>query len=378
MDKIAFVDLLPQYEEIRTELDNAVSAVIRNSHFIQGKPVAEFEAALSDSIGVKHACGVANATSALWITLKALGIGPGDEVITTPLTAVPTAEAITLNGAEVVFADIDPQTFQINPDEIARKITPRTKAILPVHLYGIPVNLPQILEIAGKHGIPVVEDCAQAQGAEISGKRVGSMGVAGCFSFFPSKNLGGWGDGGAMVTNDGEIDRFVRMFSNHGRLEKFTHEIPGANERLDGLQAAVLLVKLAKLDEWNARRRKIADAYATRLENVDEVTVPRVYPDTVPVWHLYVIRAKARDALARHLKENGIATGLHYPIPLHQQPAMSKGYRDGDLPEAEKAAAGILSLPMYPHLNPDDVTRVCDAITAFYGRNCRGSQNAPR
>lgn len=366
MQKVAFVDLYPQYLELKGEIDAALENVIRTSSFIGGKLVTEFENALAASVGTNYAVGVANATSALWMTLKALGVGPGDEVITTPLTAFPTVEAILLNGATAVFADIEENTFQISPREIERKITPRTKAILPVHLYGIPVNLKEILQIAANHNLPVVEDCAQAQGAEISGKRVGSMGVAGCFSFFPSKNLGCWGDGGAVCTDNEQIARFVRMFSNHGRLEKFTHEIPGANERLDTLHAAVLRIKLRKLDEWNAQRRKVADYYTEALANVDEVRTPQVYDNSVPVWHLYVIRAQKRDELANYLKTKGIGTGLHYPLPLHLQPAMGGEKRRGELPVAEQTTNEILSLPMYPHLPLDDARRVVEEITNFY------------
>jgi len=366
IDKVAFVDLYPQYLELKDQIDSAVEQVVKTSSFIGGKQVAAFESALAASVGTSYACGVANATSALWMTLKSLGVGPGDEVITTPLTAFPTAESILLNGANVVFADIDENTYQISPDEIEKKISPRTKVLLPVHLYGIPVNLPRILEIGRKHNIPVVEDCAQAQGAEFSSKRVGTFGVAGCFSFFPSKNLGGWGDGGAVCTNDQNIERFVRMFSNHGRLEKFTHEIPGANERLDTLQAVVLHIKLQKLDEWNAKRRVIADYYNEKLAGIDEVHVPQIYPDSTPVWHLYVIRAKNRDDLSRYLKERGIATGLHYPLPLHVQPAMGGDARKGELPVVEKVTQEILSLPMYAHLPIEAAEKVVNEIKNFY------------
>ncbi|RMH25402.1 MAG: DegT/DnrJ/EryC1/StrS family aminotransferase [Candidatus Hydrogenedentota bacterium] len=367
-DQIPFVDLYPQYEELRSEIDAALATAVRTSSFIGGTPVSEFESALAQSVGVRHACGVSSATAALWMTLKALGVGPGDEVITTPLTAFPTVEAVLLNGARVVFADIEPDTFQISAAAIEARITSRTKAILPVHLYGIPVNLPRILEIAGKHGIPVVEDCAQAQGAEINGRRVGSMGVAGCFSFFPSKNLGAWGDGGAVASDNEELVRFVRMFSNHGRLEKYTHEICGANERLDALHAAILRVKLTKLDEWNARRRQIATIYEQELADVPEVVLPQTYPNTVPVWHLYVIRAKDRDNLAKHLKGRNIGTGLHYPLPMHLQPAMGGREREGECPIAETACKEILSLPMYPHLKAEQVVEVARAIREFYGR----------
>jgi dTDP-4-amino-4,6-dideoxygalactose transaminase len=365
-EKVAFVDLYPQYTELKSEIDAALEHVIKTSSFIGGKIVAEFENALASSVGTTHAVGVANATSALWMTLKAVGVKPGDEVITTPLTAFPTVESILLNGATAVFADIDEETFQISPADLERKITARTKAILPVHLYGIPVNLKEIMRIAAQRNIPVVEDCAQAQGAEIEGKRVGSMGVAGCFSFFPSKNLGCWGDGGAVCTNDEKIARFVRMFSNHGRLEKYTHEIPGANERLDTLHAAVLRLKLTKLDEWNAKRRVIADFYSQELSGVEEVVTPKTYPNTVPVWHLYVIKAQRRDELANYLKGKNIGTGLHYPLPMHLQPAMGGEARRGELPVVERITSEILSLPMYPHLPLEHAKRVVEEIKNFY------------
>ncbi len=367
--KVPFVDLYPQYEKLKTDIDAAPAEVLRTSCFIGGKPVSEFEKALAESVGTQFACGVANATSALGLALKALRVGPGGEEITTPLTAFPTAEAILLNGTRVVFADIDEKTFHIAPEEIDQRITERTKAILPIHLYGILVNLPRILETAKAHGIPVVEDCAQAQGAEIARKRVGSMGVAGCFSFFPSKNLGCWGDGGAVCTIDEKINRFVRMFSNHGRLTKYAHESPGATERLDALHASVLRIKLQKLDEWNARRRAIADLYSQQLAKVDEVETPEIYPQTKPVWHLYVIKAQKRDDLASWPKEKGIATGLHYPLPLHIQPAMGGESRKGELPVAEQVTKQILSLPMYPHLPLESVKRVVDEIKNFYARS---------
>ena len=246
--KIPFCDLLPQYEELKAETDAAIADVIATSSFIKGKAVGEFEKALAEHTGVALAVGVANATSALWMVQKAMGIGPGDEVITTVHTAICTPESTCLAGAKPVFVDIDPDTYQISPEAIERAITPRTKLLLPVHLYGIPVDLPAIMAIAAKHNLPVLEDCAQAQGAMVGDKRVGATGVAGCYSFFPSKNLGCMGDGGAMASNDEGLVQEVRKFSNHGRLDKFNHEIPGCNERLDTLHAAVLKLRLARLD----------------------------------------------------------------------------------------------------------------------------------
>jgi dTDP-4-amino-4,6-dideoxygalactose transaminase len=365
---IPFVDLWPQYETLKAEIDAAIAEVIRTSAFIQGKAVREFEKALAESVGSPYAVGVANATSALWMTLRAMGIGPGDEVITTVHTAVCTAESIALTGAKIVFVDIDPKTYQMSVDAVQEAITRRTKAIVAVHLYGIPVDMMRLLEVAHKYKVPVVEDCAQAQGAEVRGRRVGSLGIAGTFSFFPSKNLGAMGDAGAVVTKDERIERYARMFSNHGRLEKYLHEIQGSNERLDTLQAAILKVKLPHLDEWNAKRRRIAAVYAGHLPRHHGVVIPEVYPDTTPVWHLYVVRVPRRQELMTFLKERGVGTGLHYPLPLHLQPSMSTGYKEGDFPEAEKATQDILSLPMYPHMTEEDAVYVCEQIADFYAR----------
>lgn len=367
--KIPFVDLLPQYEEVKAEIDAAIAEVIQNGWFIQGKPVKNFEKELAESVGVAHGAGVANATVGGWLVLKGLGIGPGDEVITTPLTAVPTAEYMTLAGAKAVFADIDPATFQLCPKKVEEKINERTKALFPVHLYGIPANLDAFLALGEKYGIPVLEDAAQAQGAEWKGRRIGSYGKAACWSFFPSKNLGGFGDGGAVTTDDAKLDEFVRMFADHGRKEKFTHEFPGANLRLDGLQAAILSIKLRKLDDWNARRRAIADIYDAELADVPEITTPKTYPGSTSVWHLYVIRSPKRDALRKYLGEKNIGTGLHYPLPLHLQPAFSDSGSQGSFPEAERATCEIVSLPMYPHMDPEWAKVVVTEIKNFLAAN---------
>jgi dTDP-4-amino-4,6-dideoxygalactose transaminase len=363
--KVPFVDLYPQYTELKAEIDAALETVISKGQFIQGKPVKDFESQLASSIGVKHAAGCANATMGGWVLLKAMNIGPGDEVITTPLTAVPTAEYMTLAGATPVFADIDPATYQLCPVEVEKKINERTKALMPVHLYGIPANLDAFLALGKKYNLPVIEDCAQAQGAEWKGKRIGSYGFASCWSFFPSKNLGGFGDGGAVTTDDAAIDEYVRMFVDHGRKEKFTHDFPGANLRLDGLQAAILSVKLTKLDEWNARRRAIAEIYDAGLADVAGIVTPKTYQGSTPVWHLYVIRSTRRDDLRKYLNEKGISTGLHYPLPLHLQPAFAGTGAEGAFPEAERATQEIVSLPMYPHMEPEMAHAVVAAIKEF-------------
>jgi len=366
VNKVPFVDLSQQYMELKEETDAAIANVIKNTAYINGPDVKEFEGLLAEHTGTKYAVGVANATAALTMVQLALGIKKGDEVITTVHTAMPTAESIVNAGGKVRFVDIDPKTYCIDADKIETAITPNTKAIIPVHLYGIPANLEKIFAIAKKHNLYVIEDCAQAQGAMVGDKRVGSMGIAGCYSFFPSKNLGCMGDGGAMCTNDEKVATFVKMFSNHGRQSKFTHEIPGANERLDTLQAAVLKLRIKCLDKWNAHRRAVADMYAKVLADIPQITLPQTYPGTTPVWHLFVVRAERRDDLMTYLKSQGIGCGLHYPLPLHLQPAMAEGYKKGDFPEAEKATSEIVSLPMYGHMNIDDTNVVANAIREFY------------
>ncbi len=367
---VDFVDLRAQIAEMRCEIDSALEEVITGASFIGGTPVKEFERALAAHSHRRFACGVASCTSALSIALRAMGVGPGKKVITTVLTAIPTSEAITLAGGEVVFCDIEETSYQIDPGTVQDAVTDLTAVILPVHLYGLPARIDSLCEIAATHDIPVLEDCAQAQGARYHGRPLGTFGQAACFSFFPSKPLGGFGDGGAVVTDDEEIDRFARMYSNHGRLDKFTHEFEGANERLDALQAAVLKAKLNALDEWNRRRRVVANLYREALGDIAEIILPEPIPESEPVWHLYVIRCSRRDDLRDYLRERGIQTGLHYPRPLHLQPAYARlGYGPGSFPTAERVTKEILSLPMHPHLTPDDVSAVANTIKDFFARN---------
>lgn len=364
---VPFSNLTAQYEEAREEIDAALQTAVSRSAFIGGKPVAEFESELAQSFGLKHACGVASCTAALTLVLKSLELKPGDEVITTVHTAAPTAEAIAEAGGRIVFCDIEEGTFQIDPAAVEAAITPRTRAILPVHLYGMSVRLREMLAIAEKHNLVLIEDVAQAQGARYDDRPVGSFGVAGCLSFFPSKNLGAFGDGGAVVTDDAEIDRYVRMVSNHGRLDKFKHSILGANERLDALQAAILRIKLSRLESWNENRRQAAKWYEERLADIEEVILPKPIPECTPAWHLYVIRIKDRDDLAAFLKERGISTGLHYPMPLHLQPAFADlGKKAGDFPVAERLTQQeILSLPMFPHITEAEVDTVCQGVRQY-------------
>jgi len=365
--QVPFSDLAAQYLEARAEIDGVWQEAALRSAFIGGEPVKRFEAALAESFGLKYACGVASGTAALTATLRSLKLGPEDEVITTVHTAAPTAEAVTLAGGRVVFCDIEEDTFQIDPAAVEAAITPRTRALLPVHLYGLSARLKELLAIARKHNLALIEDCAQAQGTRYDDRLVGTFGAAGCLSFFPSKNLGGFGDGGAVVTNDEAIDRFVRMYSNHGRLEKFDHVIQGANERLDALQAAILMPKLRRLEQWNERRRQAAKWYEERLAGIAEIRLPRPIPPCTPAWHLYVIRIKGRNELAKFLKSQGIATGLHYPTSLNVQPAFAHlGKKAGAFPIAERLTQHeILSLPMFPHITEEQVDYVCQKIREF-------------
>lgn len=359
---IQFVDLRAQHDSIREELFAAITQIVDTSSFIMGPAVKEFEGAFAGFCGSEHAIGVSSGTSALHLALAACGVGPGDEVITAPNTFIATAEVITMRGAKVVFADIDPATYTIDPTLIESAITERTRAIIPVHLNGHPADMDPILDIAGKRGLRVIEDCAQAHGAEYKGRPIGTIGDAGCFSFFPGKNLGALGDAGAVVTSDGEIAEKVRMLRNHGRLDKYEHRYAGYNERIDTLQAAVLCVKLRHLAEWNQARRAAAGEYSSRLAG-SAVGTPAEVAGCTHVYHLYVVRHPERDSLQGYLKERGIATGIHYPLPLHLQPAYADlGHREGDFPETEKAAKEILSLPMHPYLSAEQVAEVADAI----------------
>jgi dTDP-4-amino-4,6-dideoxygalactose transaminase len=365
---VPFVDLAGQHQRIRDDLDSALRGVIDKCAFIGGPALHEFECELAEFMHCRYAKGVSSCTAALAMALRSLGLAPEDEVITTVHTAIPTAEAVLLAGARLVFADVEEATFQIDPDHVESLITARTRAIVPVHLYGLAARIDRIVEIAERHRLTVIEDVAQAQGARFEGKRLGTFGRAAGLSFFPSKNLGGFGDGGAVVTDDEKIHRFVTMYSNHGRLEKFAHEIPGANERLDGLQAAVLRVKLAHLDEWNARRREVAAWYEEELGDVEGIVLPRPIEGSEPVWHLYVVRVADREALQGCLKEHGIGTGVHYPLALHQQPVFaSYGHAEGSFPAAERICREIVSLPMGPSLIRGQIAFVGEKIRGYLG-----------
>lgn len=365
--KIPFVDLRAQYETIRDEIDKNISDVIHESAFIGGPYLERFESEFAAFCNAEHCIGVGNGTDALFIALKASGIGAGDEVITTAFSFIATSEAITMSGARVVFVDINPATFNIDVTKIQDKITERTRAIIPVHLYGQLADMNPILDIARKYRLKVIEDAAQAHGAVYKGRQIGTIGDAACFSFYPGKNLGAYGDGGAIVTNDDELAIKARMLANHGRIDKYNHEIEGVNSRLDGLQAAILGVKLRYLPEWNEKRRKNASLYNEILQGTG-VTIPVEMDNVKAVYHLYVIRVKSelRAKLQAHLKAQGIATGIHYPIALPRLTAYAYlNPRSQDFPEAVKASNEILSLPMFPELEKEQIEYIVENISAY-------------
>lgn len=375
--KIPFVDLKAQYKSIQSEIDRAIAGVIEKSAFIMGDDVNDFENEFAGFCGAKYCAAVGNGTDALYLALRGCGINRGDKVITVPNTFIATTEAITLAGGEIVFADIDKKTYNIDPqklEDLLKKAereysthNPLPTAILPVHLYGQTAEMDAICEIAGKYGIKVIEDSAQAHGALYKGRRAGNLGTASAFSFFPGKNLGAFGDAGAVVTNDEKIAKYVRMARNHGRIEKYEHEFEGVNSRLDTLQAAILRIKLSRLDKWNEKRRKNAEKYISILGDIDELTLPFVPEWITPVYHLFVIRHTNRKALSESLNKAGISTGIHYPAPLHLQPAYRYlGYRKGDFPVTEKMADEILSIPVYPEMTDEMINFVSGEIREFF------------
>ena len=360
---------LSQYLAHREEIDTAIRHVLESGSYILGNEVKRFEAEFASFVGVSSAVSVANGTEALTLALKACEIGPGDEVITASHTAVATVSAIEQAGATPVLVDIEANFFTIDVAKVERAISPRTKAVIPVHLYGQPAKIDEIVELGRARGIRVVEDCAQAHGALFDGKRVGSFGDAGCFSFFPTKNLGALGDGGIVVTRDERIAERVRSLREYGWETRFESKVPGINSRLDELQAAILRVKLPYLDEDNDMRRSIADKYRLGLEGTKPI-LPAVRPDVTHVYHQFVIRVPGRDELLQHLKHRGIAPGIHYPFAVHEQPAYRRSdVRLGDLTVTEEVVPEILSLPMYPELEEKDVRKVVDAVKEFFGED---------
>ncbi|HEX2868927.1 MAG TPA: DegT/DnrJ/EryC1/StrS family aminotransferase [Ignavibacteriales bacterium] len=365
--KINMVDLKKQYASIKDEIDAAIKDVVESTQFIMGKNVSDFEAGCSRYLGVKHAIACASGTDALQIAMMALDIKPGDEIITTPFTFVATAETIALLGAVPVYADILNDTYNIDPKKIEALITEKTKAIIPVHLYGQAADLDPILEIAKKHNLYVIEDAAQAFGTEYKGKKAGSLGTIGATSFFPSKNLGAYGDAGMIFTQDDVLAEKIRMIASHGSKERYVHEILGLNSRMDALQAAILNVKLKYIDKWNSARANNARLYREKLAGADVVT-PFTADFSTHIYHQFSIRVKDRKGLQEFLSSKGIPTAVHYPIPLHQQPAFLDEERTFNLPVAEAVAKEIISLPMYPELTEEEIEYIANAITEFAGK----------
>jgi dTDP-4-amino-4,6-dideoxygalactose transaminase len=364
--KLHMVDVVGQYQRIKSEVDDAVRKVIDSGQFILGKEVGEFECQVAGYLGMKYAVGCASGTDALQVAMMALEIGPGDEVITSPFTFVATAETIALLGAKPVYVDIDPKTFNIDPWRVEAAITSRTKAIIPVHLFGQAADMDPIMEIARRRGLKVIEDSAQAMGASYKGRKVCTFGDVACISFFPSKNLGAFGDAGMVVCNDAALHEKLRMIVVHGSKVKYEHEILGVNSRLDTLQAAILNVKLKHLENWNTARQKFAARYDELLSGTP-VTRPYVSPSCSHIFHQYTLRAPRRDALAEHLKQKGIPHAIYYPIPLHLQKAFARvGNKKGDFPFAEHAADEVISLPMHTELTDEQQGFIAQTIREFF------------
>jgi dTDP-4-amino-4,6-dideoxygalactose transaminase len=359
---VPFLDLKRQYSSIKEELDQAVFSVLSHSRFIMGPEVKAFEEKVAEYCGSKFAIGVASGTDALLLSLRACGVGAEDEVITTGFSFFATAGVITRLGATPVYVDIDPDTYNMAPDQIEKKITSKTKAIMPVHLYGQCAEMDPILVIAKKHNLKVVEDAAQAIGAKYKGKKAGTMGHFGCFSFFPSKNLGAAGDGGMIVTDDSEMAELVKMLRVHGAKPKYYHSMVGYNSRLDTIQAAILSVKLKYLDGWTEKRREHAESYNSAFKDSDIIT-PKEEDFNYHIYHQYTIAVKNRDKLREVLKDNQIGHDVYYPVPLHLQECYrSLGYEEGDLPEIERKAKEVISLPIYPELTKDEQNFVIETI----------------
>ncbi len=369
--KIPLTDLKAQYYSIKQEIDESIQRVIQNSQFILGPEVKAFEQEMGSFLGVKYAIGVASGTEALQLALLACGIKPGDEVITTPFTFIATAEVITQCGARPVFVDIDPKTYNIDPKKIEQYLQSKLStshqsqvtAIIPVHLYGQSAEMIPLLELGKKYNLKIIEDCAQSMGAEYKGNKVGALGDVGCFSFFPSKTLGAYGDGGMVTTNSPEIAEKIAMLRDHGRKQKYYYLIPGFNSRLDEIQAAILRVKLRHLDEWIMLRQQKAALYSKLIAQIDGVQQPYITPDNQHTFNYYTIRIENfklnREKLQKHLSDKGIATAIYYPLCLHLQPAYAVlGYKPGDFPESEKAQGEVLSLPIYPELEDTQIEHI--------------------
>lgn len=369
MQKIPFMNLTAQYEKIRPEIQRTINAVLDSGNFILGREVEQFEKEYASFCQAKYCRGVANGTDALTIALKAIGVRTGDRVITVPNTFIATTEAITLAGGNIEFVDIDPKTYLIDPNKLEDKVkalrseNQPVKAVIVVHLYGHPCDMDAIRAIAKKYELFIIEDAAQAHGAEYRGNKTGTLGDIACFSFYPGKNLGAYGDAGAIVTNNRTLDEKVSMLRNHGRIKKYEHEMEGYNSRLDALQAAVLRVKLKYLGAWTEERIKRARYYEERLKNSPSIMLPVTAQFAKHVFHLYVVRLKGRSHMQQLLQDSGVSTGVHYPIPLHLQPAYRRlGYRPGAFPQAEQACSEILSLPMDAEITLGQIDYVCENV----------------
>uniref|UniRef100_A0A7C4VV60 DegT/DnrJ/EryC1/StrS family aminotransferase n=1 Tax=Fervidobacterium pennivorans TaxID=93466 RepID=A0A7C4VV60_FERPE len=365
--KVPFLDFSKMNEEIRDEIKEAFDRVFESKWYILGKEVEEFERQFASYCGVKHCIGVGNGLEALMLILKGYGIGPGDEVIVPSNTYIATALAVSYVGAKPVFVEPDLETYNINPKLIEEKITDKTRAIIAVHLYGQAAEMDEISDIARRYNLKVIEDAAQAHGAEYKGRKTGSLGDAAGFSFYPGKNLGGFGDGGAVTTNDDELAEKIRYLRNYGSIKKYHHVYKGHNSRLDEMQAAFLRVKLNYLDKWNEERRKIAKLYLENIKN-ESIILPKEADSRKHVWHLFVIRTKKRDELQKYLEEKEIGTLIHYPIPMHLQKAYSDfNMKEGDLPIAEKISKEVLSLPMWPGMTEGQIQYVIDTLNNWEG-----------
>ena len=370
-NKIKFLDLTSQYKSIKKEIDEAIKRVLDSGRFIGGEEVEKFEKEIAKFCGVKYAVSLNSGTDALFLSLKALGIGKRDEVITTPFTFIATAGVIANCGAKPVFVDIEQDTFNIDPAKIEKAITKKTKAILPVHLFGQTADMDEIMRIAKKYKLYVIEDAAQAIGAEYKGKKSGTIGDLGCFSFFPSKNLGAYGDGGMVITNNQKLAEKIKLLRNHGSSpkEKYLNLILGTNSRLDALHAAILRVKLKYLPKWSKKRAEIASYYSKNLKGIGDIITPVVASNRNHIFHQYTIRTKSRDELQKFLKENEIPTMIYYPLSLHLQPAFKDlNYKAGDFPEAEKAAKEVISLPIFPELKKKEQDLIVKKIKEFYAK----------
>jgi dTDP-4-amino-4,6-dideoxygalactose transaminase len=363
---IKLMDLCAEYKKIKQEIDEGIREIVEAQQFTDGGHINKFEKEFSKYLGIKNCVGVSSGSTALDLSLLALGIGENDEVIVPSFTFIATAEAVSHVGARLVFADSDYETQNIDVDKLKSLVTKRTKAIIPVHLYGNPCDMDRIMEFAREYELKVIEDAAQSQGAIYKGRRVSTIGDVGCFSFYPAKNLGAYGHAGAAVTNDDKLAEEIRLLSNHGRMTHYDHKMVGYNYRMDSIQAKVLSIKLTHLEEWNKRRRRLAEIYSDSLKDLP-IGLPQRDNDKIPVYHLYVIRTDRRNELAEWLKKKGIETRIHYPLPLHLQSAYRHlGYREKDLSVSERLAREVLSLPLYPYLEEDKAYMVIEKVKEFF------------